>query len=103
MPANPPENMTRVTPNVFYDDPAAALEWLSKTFGFETRMTMPGPDGSIIHAEMQVADGVVMMSPASAAPEAASERPEPGGLDSATRQELEAILVELTDLRKLLP
>ena len=69
MPANPPENMTRVTPNVFYDDPATALEWLSKTFGFETRMAMPGPDGSIIHAEMQVADGVVMMSPTSAAPE----------------------------------
>jgi uncharacterized glyoxalase superfamily protein PhnB len=66
MPANPPENMPRITPNIFYDDPAAALEWLAKTFGFETRMSMPGPDGGIMHAEMQVADGVVMMSPTSA-------------------------------------
>jgi len=67
MPANPPENMPRITPNVFYDDPAAALEWLAKAFGFETRMSMPGPDGEIIHAEMQVADSAVMMSPSSGA------------------------------------
>ncbi|MFQ5415636.1 MAG: VOC family protein [Myxococcota bacterium] len=57
--------MPRITPNVFYDDPAAALEWLSKCFGFEARMSIPGPDGGITHAEMQVADGVIMMSPAS--------------------------------------
>jgi uncharacterized glyoxalase superfamily protein PhnB len=66
MPANPPENMPRITPNVFYDDPAAAIDWLAKTFGFETRMSMPGPDGGIMHAEMQVADSVIMMSPTSA-------------------------------------
>ena len=69
MPANPPENMPRITPNVFYDDPAAALDWLAKTFGFEVRMSMPGPDGGIMHAEMQVADGVIMMSPTSAGEE----------------------------------
>ncbi len=63
MPANPPENMPRITPMVIYDDPAAALEWLGKSFGFETRMTMPGPDGAIMHAEMTVVDSVIMMSP----------------------------------------
>ena len=63
MPTNPPANMPRITPNVFYDDPAAALEWLAKAFGFEMRMSMPGPDGGVMHAEMQVADGVIMMSP----------------------------------------
>ena len=63
---NPPYHMPRITPNIFYDDPASALEWLAKAFGFETRMSMPGPDGAIIHAEMQVADSVVMMSPTSA-------------------------------------
>jgi len=67
MPANPPENMPRVTPNLFYDDPSSALEWLAKAFGFETRMSMPGPDGGILHAEMQVADSAIMMSPTSAA------------------------------------
>ncbi len=34
MPANPPENMPRITPNVFYDDLGAALDWLGKAFGF---------------------------------------------------------------------
>ncbi len=63
MPVNPPENMPRITPNLFYDDLAAALEFLGKAFGFETRMSMPGPDGSIMHAEMQIEDGVIMMSP----------------------------------------
>ncbi len=65
MPANPPENMPRITPNVFYDDLGAALDWLGKAFGFETRMSMPGPDGGLVHAEMEFADGVIMMSPTS--------------------------------------
>jgi uncharacterized glyoxalase superfamily protein PhnB len=59
--------MPRITPNVFYDDPAAALDWLSKAFGFTTRMSMPGPDGGIMHAEMDVEDSVIMMSPTSGA------------------------------------
>lgn len=66
MAANPPNDMPRITPHVFYDDPAAALEWLNKAFGFEVRMSMPGPGGTIVHAEMQVNEGVVMMSPTSA-------------------------------------
>ncbi len=65
MPANPPENMPRITPNVFYDDLGAALDWLGKAFGFETRMSMPGPDGNLVHAEMEFADGVIMMTPTS--------------------------------------
>ncbi len=65
MPANPPENMPRITPNVFYDDLGAALDWLGKAFGFATRMSMPGPDGELVHAEMEFADGVIMMSPTS--------------------------------------
>lgn len=67
MPVNPPENMARITPNVFYDDPAAALEWLAKAFGFTTRMSMPGPDGGVMHAEMAVEDSAIMMSPTSGA------------------------------------
>jgi len=72
--ANPPEGMPRITPNVFYDDVAAALDWLAKNFGLETRMAMPGPDGGIMHAEMQTADGVIMMSPTGPTPEWKSPR-----------------------------
>ncbi len=66
MTANPPENMPRITPAVFYDDPAAALEWLARAFGFRTRLKMPGPDGGIAHAEMQVGDSAIMLGPTSA-------------------------------------
>jgi PhnB protein len=63
MPKNPPEGMPRVTPYLFYNDPGAALEWLHRVFGFEKRFEMPGPDGSILHAEMLVGEGVIMMGP----------------------------------------
>lgn len=61
MPKNPPEGMPRVTPYLFYDDLAAALDWLGKAFGLARRMSMPGPDGTLMHAEMTLQDGVIMM------------------------------------------
>jgi len=61
MPANPPENMPRITPYLFYEDVARALGWLTEAFGFRERLRMPGPDGIIGHAEMELADGVIML------------------------------------------
>jgi PhnB protein len=61
MVANPPENVPRVTPYILYEDVASALGWLEKAFGFHERMRLPGPDGKVNHAEMEVADGVIMM------------------------------------------
>jgi len=61
MPANPPENMPRITPYLLYEDVASALEWLARAFGLRERMRLPGPDGKVSHAEMELADGVVMM------------------------------------------
>jgi PhnB protein len=59
--ANPPENMPRISPYLYYENVASALAWLSRTFGLKERMRMPGLDGGIAHAEMEFADGVVMM------------------------------------------
>jgi PhnB protein len=61
MPANPPENMPRITPYLYYEDVARALGWLTQAFGFRERMRMPGPEGIIGHAEMELADGVIML------------------------------------------
>lgn len=61
MPANPPENTPRITPYLLYQDVATALAFLSRAFGFRERMRMPMPDGSIGHAEMELADGVIML------------------------------------------
>jgi PhnB protein len=61
MVANPPPNMPRITPYLYYEDVAGALAWLSRAFGFRERMRLPGPDEKVAHAEMQLADGVIMM------------------------------------------
>ena len=61
MPNNPPEDMPRVTPLLIYDDVAAATAWLERVFGFNERMRIPGPDGVVIHSEVEIGDGVVML------------------------------------------
>jgi uncharacterized glyoxalase superfamily protein PhnB len=62
MPANPPQGYTRVTPYLLYEDPAAALEWLTEAFGFRERFRNVGPDGWIDHAEVEIGDGLVMLA-----------------------------------------
>ena len=59
---HPPTGWPRLSIAVFYDDPRAALDWLSKAFGFETRVCVTGPDGAIVHSEMEVGEGVVMVA-----------------------------------------
>lgn len=57
---NPPENFPRLSPYLYYEDAAGAIEFLTGAFGFEERMRIPGPDGRVGHAELQIADAVVM-------------------------------------------
>jgi uncharacterized glyoxalase superfamily protein PhnB len=47
---------------VCYKDPLAALDWLEKAFGFERSMVITDKDGKLGHAEMQFADGVIMVA-----------------------------------------
>jgi PhnB protein len=61
MPLNPPENTPRITPYLLYENVAAAIDWLGAAFGFRERMRIPGPGGKVAHAEMVLADGLVMM------------------------------------------
>ena len=61
MPANPPSDMPRVTPYLYYEDLEAALAFLAKAFGFRERLRIPGPDGKVGHAEIELADGLVML------------------------------------------
>lgn len=63
MPQNPPEKYPKITSSYAYADPNAAVEWLEKAFGFTTRMKLPGPDGVIMHAEMELYDGLIVVGP----------------------------------------
>jgi uncharacterized glyoxalase superfamily protein PhnB len=53
--------MPRITAYLLYEDVGPTVDWLAKAFGFRERMRLPRPDGKIMHAEMEFADGVVMM------------------------------------------
>lgn len=52
------------TPNVYpfmrFADASAALEWLSKAFGFEERAAYRNDEGVIHHAEISLGPGIIM-------------------------------------------
>jgi uncharacterized glyoxalase superfamily protein PhnB len=61
MPKNPPENTPRISPYLYYEDAARAIDWLVRAFGLRERMRIAGPDGAVQHAELECADGLVML------------------------------------------
>lgn len=58
---DPPAGWPRLSACVFYDDPAAAIDWLCRAFGFEIRLKVEGDDGSIVHSELVFGGAMVMV------------------------------------------
>ena len=54
----------RVFPVLRYEDAPAAFEWLARAFGFEKQMVVPGPKGTIAHAQLKLGASVVMIATA---------------------------------------
>jgi uncharacterized glyoxalase superfamily protein PhnB len=53
----------RIFPMVAYEDTAAAIDWLTRAFGFEERgRRYVMEDGTIGHAELELAGEVVMLA-----------------------------------------
>ncbi len=44
-----------------YKDPRTALDWLAKAFGFETSMIIEDDQGNVVHSEMRLGSGYVMI------------------------------------------
>jgi uncharacterized glyoxalase superfamily protein PhnB len=61
MVTNPPSDMPRITPHLFYDDVAGAIDWLVKAFGFEVKLRMTDKNGGVVHGELEVADSLIML------------------------------------------
>jgi PhnB protein len=59
---NPPRGYPRIAPYLLYEDPAAALEWLGRAFGFRERFRHVVEEGRIDHAEMEFEDGLIMLA-----------------------------------------
>ncbi len=53
-----------IFPFITYQDAPAAIDWLCRAFGFERLQVVPGENGEIVHAELQLGPGVVMLSTA---------------------------------------
>jgi len=51
-----------VIPMLAYEDGTAALDWLARAFGFRERTRMTGQDGRLTHAEMETAEGLIMLA-----------------------------------------
>ncbi|HEY3797145.1 MAG TPA: hypothetical protein VGL58_02245 [Caulobacteraceae bacterium] len=51
-----------ISPILFYRDARAALAFLEKAFGFETRMVVDDGEGGVIHSESTFDGCVVMVS-----------------------------------------
>jgi PhnB protein len=63
MPAKPiPEGYHSVTPYLVVSGAAKALDYYQKAFGAKEKFRMPGPEGKIMHAEIQIGDSVVMLA-----------------------------------------
>jgi PhnB protein len=62
MPTNPiPDTYRRVTPHLAIEGAAAAIEFYKDVFGATERMRMAMPDGTVVHAEVEIGDSVVMI------------------------------------------
>lgn len=57
-----PKGWPRISSSLVYDEPAAAIDWLCRAFGFEVRLKVEGDDGMIVHSELTLGDGLIMVS-----------------------------------------
>jgi PhnB protein len=57
-----PDGYRTVTPYLIVKGAAKALEFYQKALGAEERVRMPGPEGKIMHAEIQIGDSMIMLA-----------------------------------------
>jgi uncharacterized glyoxalase superfamily protein PhnB len=50
-----------VVPILVYEDVGKAIEWLCGTFGFRERLRAASPGGSVSHAQLDIAEGAVIL------------------------------------------
>ena len=53
--------MQTVTPYLLYEDAAAAIEWLTRAFGFREEIRFEDESGTVTHAELRLGDGVLYL------------------------------------------
>ncbi len=61
MPALAKHTKATVIPCLRYRDAPTAIRWLCQTFGFEKQLVIPLVDGSIMHAQLSLGNGMIML------------------------------------------
>ena len=56
-----PEGMHSLTPHIVCDGAAEAIEFYKRAFGAKELMRLPGPDGRLMHAAVQIGDSRLML------------------------------------------
>lgn len=51
----------KLFPTLRYQDAPVAIDWLVRAFGIEKHLVIPGPDGTIAHAELKFGKDVLML------------------------------------------
>jgi len=57
-----PDGSHTFTPYLIVSDGARAIEFYKQAFGATEKLRLAGPDGQIMHAEIQIGDSVIMLS-----------------------------------------
>jgi len=57
-----PDDYPQVTPYLCVDGADAAIEFYTAVFGATVRMRLDGPDGKVGHTELQLGQGLIMLS-----------------------------------------
>jgi PhnB protein len=76
-----PEGYPAVMPYLTLDDAAGAIDFYKRVFGAKERMRMDAPGGRIGHAELEIADSIVML--ADAFPQSSTRPPRELGATTA--------------------
>ena len=59
-----PEGFHTITPHLVYDNAAQAIDWYKQALGAEEKSRSVGPDGRIMHAELQIGDSRLTLNDA---------------------------------------
>ncbi len=57
-----PDGYPQVIPYLCVDGADDAINFYTEVFGAKERMRMPGPDGKVGHAELEIGDSLIMLS-----------------------------------------
>jgi uncharacterized glyoxalase superfamily protein PhnB len=81
-----PPGWPRISSALYYDDAAAAIDWLCSAFRFEVRLKVEGEGGRIEHSELTFGEGLIMVASTDKATPAKGKSPR--SLDGANTQGL---------------